>query len=139
MVRQCALKKWGTIARCVQLALDLETILIWGWDLDLYNSVGGPGGKSRSKDADIMDEAIKDSGWWLGLTALNLLFKALRQAMDWARGCPCHGPFFSQSVPAFVKRLWKTCPLRGMRLAEVAGGYVLEMFVTFAHSARQTF
>eukprot|EP00959_Pyramimonas_sp_CCMP1952_P304170 6366112-Pyramimonas_sp.AAC.1 len=59
---------------------------------------------------------------------LDRLYELIRHALAWAEYCPCHGHLLSAAaktedlIDANLLSRWKACPLRGMRLCELAAG-----------------
>ena len=81
-----------------------------------------------SKELRICDEAIASDYFWSALATLDVLFDLLRKAFAWAEGCPCHGHLPRDGIPPAVCKRWDECPMRGLRLPDLAAGDLFDMF-----------
>lgn len=107
----------------MRATLELERVLRWGWNLEKYRSLGeGRKPVKVSNELQIVQDALTSDLWWSSLHTLDALFSLLRDAFEWAEGCACHSHLDWQSVEPSIRHRWATCPMRGLRLPEVAGG-----------------
>ena len=114
-------KRWRSIAACAEDVLRCQKALAWGWDKDKFRDKE----KTDSVAALAVDSAITDQGFWYAMEALSHLQFVVQEILDWSRGCPCHSAFLIADVPKDAKRRWRACPLRSMRLPELAAGDLL--------------
>ena len=129
-------KRWGSVAFGISELLKRMVVLRRFWALALYtagsrnhsrldtSSDEGP----KVKDAD---EAINSTMFWGMMIAANYIFEAVRMAFAWVESCPCHYSLDWTDIAVWVRRLWESCPMRGLRLPELAAGEFLETFRDF--------
>ena len=121
--------RWGTTAFATRAMLDLERVHRWGWDLERYCSLGEHRKPVKaSKEPEIVQEALTSDFFWASLRTLDALFELLRRAFEWSEGCACHTHLDWSCVAPAVRHLWARCPMRGLRLPEVAAGDFFRMF-----------
>lgn len=119
--------RWGSLAFACSSLLSLERPLREHWNLEAYQK-GDQNSEQRSSPATApgnlqqIDEAIESSEFWAKLQTLNCLFELVRSAFEFAEGCCCHGSLDRCGVSSDVCLRWDSCPLRGLRLPEVAAG-----------------
>ena len=82
---------------------------------------------------EIVDEGIRSSLFWALMTTFRFIADMLVLCFEWVEGCPCHTHLDWRNIPTWLRNRWSTCPLRGLRLAELAAGDFLEMFVQLCH------
>ena len=79
--------------------------------------------------------------WWAKVFARDRLCEVIRRCIWWAETCPCHGDLLKAAAdhgepldPAASKEM-QTCPLRGLRLCELAAGDLFKYFEDLCHTA----
>lgn len=112
--------------------LSLEAVLKWGWSLQAYmaataSASGGKVSAETHAHISLIDTAICDEYWWSCLKVINTIYDAVRQSFAWAESCPCHYGRWEwdeddDEVAPKLKKLWRSCPMRGRRLPELACG-----------------
>ena len=145
---ECYVERWGTVANCVlQVTDELEAAIRWGWDMDKY--FGGSGsyvpldkdqylGKDNPHDSriDLVDDTINSTFWWAYWRMLRAKSRLLSDLIVWAESCACHydllhagksEPDATDDLPKEIRKVAETCPLRGLRCAEMATGDFLEL------------
>jgi hypothetical protein len=122
--------RWGTIAFCCKSLLELKRTLCWGWNMGKYSAASNIGRESSSTAVhiDLINQAITSEFWWSAIATLDSLYELIRCAFGWAEGCPCHSHLDLSQVSPSIKKRWQSCPLRGLRLPEVAAGDFFIMF-----------
>ena len=145
---KCHVERWGTVSHCVQAILaDVEAPLRWGWSLDRYlngsqshpqldRDAADPENPHRSR-LDVVDEAITDPFWWGYLRMLSKIAETLNVLLQWAESCSCHWDMLQDALgqadegngnlPERVRADIASCPLRGRRCADLAGGDFMEL------------
>jgi len=119
--------RWGSVAFCCRSILDVQRPLCWGWDLPRYM-----GDAKAGTDALDMDAALRSAQWWGAMSTLDALYGIIRHCFLWCEGCACHTHLLSEGAPQEVRKRWEACPLRGLRLPEVAAGSFFDMFRSLA-------
>ena len=122
-------KRWGPVAWCIMDMLELEQPLRYGWDKERYRGDGRgreDPDNNHSVSMDEVDAAISSPGWWATLKLLDKLNSVIRDAITWSESCSCHSDNDRERATATSAelKLWDSCPLRGRRNHEVAGGDV---------------
>ena len=120
--------RWGSVALiCCRSILDVQKPLCWGWDLPRYM-----GDAKAGTDALDMDAALRSAQLWGAISTLDALYGIIRHCFLWCEGCACHAHLLSEGAPQEVRKRWAACPLRGLRLPEVAAGSFFDMFRSLA-------
>ena len=115
--------RWGSVAFAVVAVLNIRNNICRYWSLDAYCR-----GSSLKVEAEIedlvhkFDEAICSPLFWAMLLTLDKSCSVIRSCFQWAESCPCHGHLDSSAVESHIVKAWSECPLRGMRLPELANG-----------------
>ena len=149
--------RWLTITSVVPALLQLEHVLVAGWDADRMGvrlaGVGGDvGGQGEQDDYhnmswDTVDKAIKNTEFWAWLRMLLPLASVMGYLERWIFGCTCHfEPPTMQNLLLAVsistvqqqprrrgrqqdqrQQSTVTCPFRQRRGPELASGDFLSM------------
>ena len=123
--------RWGTVADCVLKLLPCQVSLQHAWDLDKFvMHRGGVSGGSRvgSVALDVAQDAITSTKFWAYLEMLACFASMQSRLSSWVESCPCHWDALhnsSDDIPKDLKDLWKDCPLRGRRAADISSGKLL--------------
>ena len=130
-------ERWGSVAFCCDQVLNVKTPLTAGWDLNRYKALG----KEVSAEVLAFDASIMSGDWWAKVFVLDRLYEVIRMCIWWAETCPCHGDLLKAAAdhgepldPAASKEM-QTCPLRGLRLCELAAGDLFKYFEDLCHTA----
>ena len=117
--------RWGTVAYALDDLLPLRRTLMWLWSKDRFLHAGGNLDDRRvtvSKELDLIDKCISSDEWWAKVMTLSALYDVVRDAFAWGEGCPCHSFFDPKLLDEETRMRWASCPMRGLRLPEVAAG-----------------
>ena len=140
-------ERWGTIAHAIKNVHSLELPLRTCWSLK--NFLGGkelPAAQARSEpgsgefghDLAALDADLTSDTWWASLKVMLQIAAVQRRVSDWANSCPCHDEMLVEDLPADVRDHMMSCPLRGRRAAELAGGDFFALFQRlFQHHATE--
>ena len=127
--------RWGTVMFSVPELLKVERVLRWAWDKDVFMGRAGAEG-ADNEDTNLAaeaDKAISSPFWWGWLHMLEHVCKVVRRAISWIEGCPCHSELLHGDVsdlPPELVRQWQSCPMRGLRAAEISAGDFAEVLAT---------
>ena len=119
-------KRWATVSHCVVEVDSIKSILCWGWCKDGYEKSATKNTADGGVEVSKVDECITSSDWWSAITVLLMLSKVLTMAVAWCVGCPCHFGVEDECNCQRLSQLWKSCPMRGRRLPEIAAGAFTE-------------
>ena len=128
-------KRWGSVAFAVGASLDGTLVLLTRF-FRLATYLRGCGQRYAALGANtesgvklsLVSEALGSSNFEAELITLDVIYEVVRNVFAWIDGCSCHSHLDREGVPKDVLDLWDSCPLRGFRLQEVAGGEFFEMF-----------
>ena len=123
--------RWGSIAFCCRAVLDIEPILLFGWSLDRYTGMT----LTPGVELQLANSAITSPYWWASMQVLDALYQLVRDCFGWAEGCPCHYSLDWNNFDVEVRKLWQSCPLRGLRVPEVCAGEFFKMFEQLQNQA----
>ena len=127
-------KRWGTVAFGTKAILELQVCLWNFWSLSLYT-----GQQERVADDNQgsgpqllkANSGITSRFWWAKIMTWDALYSLIRQALTWTESCPCHWHLDFKKVCAKVRQKWERCPMRHLRVPEVAAGDFFRMFTSF--------
>eukprot|EP00971_Amphidinium_carterae_P352692 6492704-Amphidinium_carterae.2 len=126
-------QRWGSMADAVQALLHLRRPLVRYWNLDTYMTGGRvKEGGELAQDLQVVDDCLTSDRWWCHLLTLHHLFTCISKAMEWAEQCRCHCNMNFKDAPLEIRQRWLACPLRGVRLSEIASGEFLCEIETIA-------
>eukprot|EP00971_Amphidinium_carterae_P351729 6492256-Amphidinium_carterae.2 len=123
-------ERWGTVSFAVDALLKIKPVLVHGWNLEQYAC----GLTSIGTDLSQVDEAICSDYFWSSMQVLNRMYDLVRQSFHWAEGCPCHSHLLVEQADKSAARRWETCPMRGLRLPELAAGEFFNLFHDVANA-----
>lgn len=123
--------RWGSIAFCCRAVLDIKPILLFGWSLDRYTGMT----LTPGVELQLANSAITSPYWWASMQVLDALYQLVRDCFGWAEGCPCHYSLDWNNFDVEVRKLWQSCPLRGLRVPEVCAGEFFKMFEQLQNQA----
>ena len=135
-------KRWGTVSFAIIETLAIERALRHGWDKLKYQGGSRPADQEdmeHSVSIDMVDSAIPHAEFWARLRLLDALNNIIRRMMHWAESCPCHMALDREKASPAQRRLWDSCPLRGRRNHELAGGDVFKLLDEWAAENAATF
>ena len=120
--------RWGSVAFAVPEILQLQVPLKQFWSLESFRQ-GSAQVRDDEQDGaparlDQVDEAIESWEFWGKLATLDRLFQVVRDIFEWVESCPCH---YKRDAPPDIKKEWRSCPLRGRRLPEIACGELFQV------------
>ena len=134
----------GQVARACGKVLLVELSLRSAWSLDRY-TFGKPQGQQRPgndndehyTDIGLANSAITSDEFWAYARMIDAVAETADVIMSWGESCPCHwrhegfeGPSRHDPKRAMAHQ-WRrqrdgSCPLAGMRAAELAAGALSE-------------
>ncbi|CAE7249385.1 TNN [Symbiodinium sp. CCMP2456] len=122
--------RWGTVAFSVPLLLSVEPALRWGWDKARYLQDANARTAAVTAIVEEVDQAMGSSFFWAWLRVVDMLVRAIRKTAARLEGCSCHWGLLRKSrnmanFPRAIRRRWMSCPMRGLRAAELSSGDLL--------------
>ena len=129
--------RWGTIAFSVPEVLKIKIAMVTCWDERLFlqglDAAEDQRNRSARELAVDVSKAVHDPAWWGWMAMLEVVCSLLRQHTIWAESCPCHHDLLRtrrHDVTAALRQQWESCPMRGMRAAELSSGEFLDLIGT---------
>jgi hypothetical protein len=122
--------RWGTVAFALDGALsDLQRPLRRYWSLAKYmDNLGRRTAEAPLSKITEVDESIESSFFWAKLITLDFVYSLIRLCFEWIEGCACHFHLDFRQATVQLRKRWERCPMRWLRLDEVAAGDFFEMF-----------
>ena len=128
--------RWGTVAECIPNLLRLKAALRYGWDFRAFRgydpAVVQDAAEAQNDEEEFgarvsaVNAAIESEFFWAFLCGVEQIAKALEQCIAWAESCSCHWRRDRAEASDEEKALWRICPLRCRRCADMAAGEFLQ-------------
>ena len=128
--------RWGTVAECIPNLLRLKAALRYGWDLRAFRGydpavVQEPAEAQNDEEefgarVSAVNAAIESEFFWGFLCGVEQIAKALEQCIAWAESCSCHWHRDRAEASDEEKALWRVCPMRCRRCADMSAGEFLQ-------------
>lgn len=131
-------KRWASIAPAVRELLKIRVALLWGWNAQLlapgFQQASallaqlGAEGNSHLKfgvRVKTIDLIISDTICLSYLQMLLILSDGIDELVFYVESCSCHYRHYKrlgEDMPASLRRLFDSCPMRCARLADVVSG-----------------